>query len=217
MKKIAITPRIEYLDEQWKYFVNESYLTALHHPSLTCMLALDGKDADRFAQECDGLLLPGGYDIAPFYFHQNLEEHATLYQRPVDQIDFLYLNAFVKAKKPILGICRGIQLINIYFHGTLNQHIPVSAHEVNKHEHPIQYKDHTPFQQLLYPEQMVNSFHHQAIERLGEHLAIGATAADGHIEAIYHEQLPIIAVQWHPEKLDDDLIIPYFIDMLLRT
>lgn len=214
MKQLLFSPRIEQLDQAWKYFVNESYLRAFAPYPIRCVMALDMKDIDALAKECDGLVLCGGYDLHSIYFHQSLDSTALLYQRPVDLFDFYLLDAFVKAKKPIIGICRGFQIINIYFHGTLKQNIDQHTHEESAHQHALHIERSSLFSMMYQEHTLVNSYHHQAVDKLGKSLIIQAKAKDGIIEAFTHTTLPIVAVQWHPEKLEDDPLIPYFISLL---
>lgn len=103
-----------------------------------------------------------------------------------------------------------MQIINVYFHGTLCQHFEPSTHE-SEHSHPVTVKENTPFAQLLGQDAIVNSYHHQCVKQPGEHLCPAVAAQDGRIEALIHDTLPIIAVQWHPELMENDLIIPYFL------
>jgi len=213
MKNILLTPRIEYLDHAWKYFVNESYVLALQPYNVQCLTPLNFTRCDLLAQNSDALIICGGYDIASHYFHAPLHEQAKLYDRPQDDYDFRLLDAFVKAKKPILGICRGLQIINVYFGGTLCQHFAVSKHEESEHRHHVVVSQDSFLQQLLPHQATVNSYHHQCAQTCGNHLKIAAVAQDGRIEALQHDTLPIIAVQWHPEKLHNDRIIPYFIHL----
>lgn len=211
MKKMLISPRIEFIDHAWKYFVNETYIKKLSYYPILPLMPLDLSQLASFCDECDGLLLCGGYDIASFYFQQPRHDQAILYQRDVDSFDFTLLHEFVKRNKPVLGICRGMQVINVYFHGTLCQHFDNTTHEEAEHLHRILPEAHTIFEQLVKPKQIVNSYHHQCVDEIGDHLVIGARSFDGRIEALQHETLPIIGVQWHPELLDDDGILPYFI------
>lgn len=215
MKRLLLTPRIEYIDHAWKYFVNESYITALQPYRLLIECPLSFSYTDEIAESCDGLLVTGGYDVAPHYFHQACHKNVHFYERPQDYYDFLLIDAFVKQRKPILGICRGLQLINVYFHGTLCQHFDTASHEEQPHEHRVTPLSDTIFTQLLKQDATINSYHHQCIDHLGEQLHVGVLSSDGRIEAIYHQKLPIIGVQWHPEKLNQDQIIPYFINQLV--
>ena len=107
------------------------------------------------------------------------------------------LDKFVKAKKPVLGICRGEQLINVYFGGSLIQHVAGHAgiyHDVKNVSGSIMYR-------LYGKTTKVYSSHHQAVRRLGKGLKITQKANDGTVEAIEHKTLPIFAVQWHPELM----------------
>lgn len=211
MKKILMTPRIEYIDHAWKYFVNESYLKALQPYCVHCLCPLRMDHASELAKDYDALLLCGGYDIASFYFHEALHEQAQLYKRPVDHFDLTLLDAFVKLKKPVLGICRGMQIINVYFGGSICQHFSQSDHERSPHAHSVTVLENTVFAQLLPKQAVVNSYHHQCVNVLGDSLCAAVAAEDGRIEALTHDTLPIIGVQWHPELMEEDCIIPYFI------
>ncbi|MCI9292178.1 MAG: gamma-glutamyl-gamma-aminobutyrate hydrolase family protein [Erysipelotrichaceae bacterium] len=214
MKQLLFAPRMEYLDHAWKYFINETYLHAFASYPVNCIMALDIKNITSLAKACDGLVLSGGYDLHAAYFHQSLDSSAQLYQRPVDLFDFTLLDAFIKEKKPILGICRGFQVINVYFHGTLKQDIDKSSHEEYNHAHSLLIESSSLFSGLFPQNALVNSYHHQAIDVLGKSLLIQAKTRDGINEAFIHETLPIIGVQWHPEKLADDPLIPYFVSLL---
>lgn len=215
MKRLLLTPRIEFIDNAWKYFVNESYIQALLPYPLLLECPLSFHHCETFAQEYDGLIITGGYDIAAHYFHQPCHEQTHLYDRPLDYYDFLFLDAFVKQRKPILGICRGMQLINVYFHGTLCQHFDISKHEESEHAHHAVPLENTIFSMLLKKNTLINSYHHQCVDILGNGLQTGVVATDQRVEAVYHNELPILGVQWHPEKLDNDQVIPYFISQLV--
>lgn len=159
-------------------------------------------DADDYA----GLLLPGGVDVDPALYGQ--ENRACMgVNRALDDCQLAVLKRFVERGKPVFGICRGHQLINVFFGGTLIQHLPQSARhrrdegvDVDKaHDTRI---DNDSF--LYYPygaRARVNSSHHQAVDRLGRGLRAIQWSDDGVIEGAQHESLPVYSVQWHPERM----------------
>ena len=152
----------------------------------------------------DGLLLPGGGDVAPQRYGQELCGSLGI-DEDLDRLQFSVLNAFVKAGKPILGICRGHQVINVYFGGTLIQHLPTSrTHTAPEGEresfHPAASAPGSFIETLYGASQTVNSSHHQASDRFGDGLHAAQYAADGTVEAAFHDSLPIWSVQWHPER-----------------
>ena len=150
-------------------------------------------------EQCQGLLLPGGVDINPaLYGHENMGSVEINPER--DQIELEAFERFIALGKPIFGICRGCQMINVLLGGTLFQDIP--GHRQS--EGDMLHESHTTDSMLieLYGERFtINSIHHQAIDRLGSGLRPVQWAEDGPIEAVRHESLPIFAVQWHPERL----------------
>lgn len=152
---------------------------------------------------CDALILPGGGDITPGFYGQ--ENHGS---RSIDtELDILQLQAleyFVRNQKPILGICKGMQLINIYFGGTLTQDMPDSIrHQISEGDvmHSSYVHEDCVLSHLYGKEFQINSNHHQAVDKLGKGLRVVQTSKDGVVEGIVHETLPIFAVQWHPERL----------------
>lgn len=180
----------------------------------------------------DGLLIPGGFDVSPEFYHQEMNgSYAEGMDKQLDELQFYYIDQFVKAHKPILGICRGHQLLNVYFNGTLIQHLP----NYEKHSspdfqddqvHEVYSDEDNVFTELYGKRFYVNSSHHQAVDKLGEGLHIALRCPDGTIEAMYHEQLPIIGVQFHPERMcfeksrddtvDGSKIIDYYLTEMIR-
>ena len=151
-------------------------------------------------EECDGLLLPGGADIDPkIYGHENTASVEIDAER--DRIELEAFNLFLNAGKPILGICRGTQLINAAMGGTLHQDIP-NHKQVDGVDtlHPSHTTDETLIK--LYGESfIINSSHHQCVDKLGDGLEAVQWSDDNIVEAIRHKTLPIFGVQWHPERL----------------
>ncbi len=162
--------------------------------------------------EFDALLLPGGGDIDP-----KLLNEPDLGSRNIDTeldiLQFQALDLFVKNKKPILGICKGFQLINLYFGAAFIQDLPTpsihpvtadgkdSYHEVISEPFPPLPALHAHFTPRFPEKLVVNSAHHQGIFQNGKSIFPFQTAPDGITEAFLHEELPIIAFQWHPERM----------------
>ena len=158
------------------------------------------------AENYDGLLIPGGGDINPKrYGKENLGSQWIM--DDLDQLQLDVLDAFVRREKPVLGICRGHQLINVYFGGTRIQDLPTAA----RHAHGIGEPDRahesrcesSSWTAMLYGREFVhNSAHHQAVDCLGEDLVIdGRCPQDGVPEEMHHTKLPVYSVQWHPERM----------------
>lgn len=155
-----------------------NYAAALHEVGCRVCLSTDISQADL----CDGLVLPGGGDIPG----------------KLDGSEYKLIQSFIDTKRPILGVCRGMQALNVWFGGTLYEDIP--HHRVSGCDmvHPTRAEDY--IRMLLGTAPVVNSNHHQAILQLGDGLVETQWAHDGIIEAVRHETLPIWGVQWHPER-----------------
>lgn len=158
---------------------------------------------------CDLLILPGGGDIDPSFFHQSNTASRNV-DFILDNVQFSFLEAFVKMGKPVIGICKGMQLINIYFDGSLTQNLPDASRSLHAYINKDKYHKITPipspncpFPWLLnFPDPLfVNSAHHQAVSKIGQNLYPLHLAPDDVVETICHRTLPIIGVQWHPERL----------------
>ncbi|MDR1979702.1 MAG: gamma-glutamyl-gamma-aminobutyrate hydrolase family protein [Synergistaceae bacterium] len=154
----------------------------------------------------DALLLPGGVDVDPSRFGQEnrgSEEIDAL----LDKAQFAMLDAFVKAGKPVLGICRGLQVINVFFGGDLIQDLP-NANEVHRsldfdgdRVHLSSASSGTFLHKLYGAEFYVNSSHHQALGGMGKGMTAIQRAPDGVVECAAHNALPVVGVQWHPERM----------------
>ena len=154
-------------------------------------------------QDFDGLLLPGGGDIAPLFYHQKNYGSRNICITE-DIIQLLMFHRFYEQKKPILGICKGMQLMNVALGGNLYQSL--QAEDLHAWHNQDRYHKTTllpgSILHSLYGKNIViNSAHHQAIQTLGENLIATQYAFDGTIEGIEHNSLPILGVQWHPERL----------------
>lgn len=194
---MTTTPKIAIVGRE-KFTVNyETILSSLSIPHET---TLNIGSLHHF----DGLLIPGGGDITPAFFG----EKNTASKNIDTELDILQIQAtelFIKQRKPILGICKGMQLINVVFGGTIIQHLPTAAqHQYTTEDqyHPVHNAPGTLAHFLYKDSCMVNSAHHQGIGTLGKDLHIMQAAEDGIAEGIYHYTLPIVGVQWHPERID---------------
>ena len=151
----------------------------------------------------DGLILPGGEDICPSYFNQPVID--TRKSDPdLDRLQLHILYQFLHTHKPILGICKGMQLINIFFGGDLNQHVnSENLHQWNGEDqwHDTIATQNSILNKLYGTYFKVNSAHHQSINAHGLDLKITQLSTDDVPEAIQHDHLPILGVQWHPERM----------------
>ena len=167
---------------------------------------------EELAAVCHGFVFSGGEDIDPKYYgEQTLPACGEIAPRR----DAFELRLFAKVfptGKPILGICRGLQLINVALGGTLWQDLPSQMPSPIPHKQTQGDFEHSHCVELL-PDSIlatvtgktripVNSFHHQAVKTLGRDLAVIAQADDGIVEALHHTCHPfLLALQWHPERL----------------
>jgi gamma-glutamyl-gamma-aminobutyrate hydrolase PuuD len=164
-----------------------------------------------YAKHLDGLLLQGGADVSPQTYAESASSHEWPGDRVRDMYELELLHEFVESGKPVLGVCRGCQLINVAFGGTLYQDIatdvPTANVHVNEHYDQHRHGVHFPDGSTLlnmFPgrrDAIVNSIHHQAVKTLGRDLNIEAvSASDGIIEAVRYRRAPfVMGVQWHPE------------------
>ncbi len=156
---------------------------------------------------CDALVLTGGYDVEPKYFNEETLFDTVKTDPPRDEFEMEAIARFIDAKKPIFGICRGNQIINIFFGGDLYQDLPEQAgfmHFNSRMRHPVFTEEGTVLRALFGETFRVNSTHHQAVRKLGRGLKSMAHSVEGLTEAICHEELPIFATQFHPERLTGD-------------
>ena len=155
----------------------------------------------------DGLILPGGRDINPSRYGETVNG-AEDFCDELDEMQLAMLDAFVQKKKPVFGICRGMQLINVYFGGSLIQNIDtVWRHRAEDPEGPdavhlSEARSGSWLEGFYGREFPHNSAHHQAVKKLGDGLTIDSRCPmDSVVEAIHHENLPVYGVQWHPERM----------------
>lgn len=154
-----------------------------------------GASADALAARCDGLLLAGGGDIHPARYGQACACDFLSIDPVRDAEEQELFHAFYARGKPILGICRGMQAMNVFLGGTLRQHTEGHASCC----HAIRCTDWLAEQ--IGASCAVNSYHHQVIDRIADGLTAAAYAPDGAVEALTHVSAPLLGVQWHPERM----------------
>ncbi len=198
-----------------------------HHPD----------DAARVLEGFDGLVLVGGDDIHPARYGRDDLGLAKGVRESADDSDLAFAAAAMELGMPLFAICRGFQALNVAMGGTLHQdstsddglHRPISdvPDEVMAERHPVEVAPGSHLARAYGIDgepgtRVVNSIHHQAIEELAPGFRPVAWAPDGTIEAIEPEDAaaPVLAVQWHPEKIThegDDVLFRYFVEELVRT
>ncbi|MGY6650817.1 gamma-glutamyl-gamma-aminobutyrate hydrolase family protein [Amycolatopsis sp. TRM77291] len=207
--------------EPAKFLVWETEAALLHRVYVDGIVAAGGIPVllppvsgahDRLISAVDGLVLVGGADVDPARYGQ--EQHATTYTRPNrDAFEFGLLRSALSARKPVLGVCRGLQVLSVALGGTLAQHLPDTLDSADHQPAPgtfgtttVRLAEGSRVASILGAETKVPCYHHQAIDKLGDGLVPVGWAADGTIEAA---ELPgdgfVLGVQWHPEQNPDDI------------
>ncbi|MBL8526001.1 MAG: gamma-glutamyl-gamma-aminobutyrate hydrolase family protein [Betaproteobacteria bacterium] len=177
----------------------------------------DRLNVDHYADHLDGLVLQGGADVAPESYGETPLRPEWSGDRIRDVYELELVRAFMQRKKPVMGICRGMQLINVAFGGTLYQDIAVQTGSDTKHQCRQHYENNfhrvriLPSTALaaLYPqvtEATINTIHHQAVKDVGRDLVIEARSTDDDIVEAIRWQGPsyVVGVQWHPEFMSPD-------------
>lgn len=173
-------------------------------------LPIDADPAGLVAR-LDGLLLTGGWDIDPARYGEVAEPQVQMSAPERDAFELALLDAAHAAATPTAGVCRGLQIINVHAGGTLHQHVPSHTYTDPVDEtHEVAFADGSTLADLYGSSRAVNSLHHQTVAHLGHSFRATGTTAGGDVEAIEHDSLPVLAVQWHPEMLPTRATDPLF-------
>ena len=206
---------LQYLEQSIAHWVMGAGALIVMIPTVergqaTVELALSVQD---YVDALDGLILQGGADIDPEAYGETPTESAQTTDALRDRFELNLLRGFAGAGKPVLGICRGMQLINVAYGGSLHQDLVAGgatgvshvAPEYDEHVHPLRIEPDSWFE-TLYPDStrpIVNSIHHQGVKSLGQGLAVEAWSDDGVAECIRATEAGfVVGVQWHPEFHD---------------
>jgi putative glutamine amidotransferase len=209
--QIAGTPEsLQHLEGDW-YYADYSR-GILEAGGLPVFLPLDA-DPTLFIDRLDGIVLPGGADVGPERFGAKPETDEFPPEPIRDDYELAIYNAAAAAELPVLGICRGLQLINVASGGTLHQHVPEHAAFDRPPAtllHEVSIEPESALAKLYGTSHWTNSLHHQTVDQLGVDLRVTAWTDDDTVEGLEHTRLPVVAVQWHPEMLPTRAHDPVF-------
>lgn len=202
----------------------QNYLDALIRLGAEPVIVDGSCQVERY----DGLLLPGGGDVNPARFGQNNCQSEEI-DDVLDALQLGVLDRFVEAQRPVLGICRGHQVINVYFGGDLIQDLGSEKNARHRRcaggdrVHRTTAVEDSWLAKLYGTEIVTNSAHHQGLGKIGRGLSVIQWSKDGVAEGMVHEMLPVISVQWHPERMcfaheredtvDGSRVLQYFLQL----
>lgn len=222
---IAIASNLDYRDNNEYIDLTRAYSKAVATAGglpLVIPITSDVEDIEHYLSLVSGLLLPGGVDVDPLLFGEEPEPGLGEVKPELDNFHIKITKLALNKSLPILGICRGAQILNVVAGGTIIQHIePVEGilkHKQNSRlfhpTHSVKAERGTLIESILGSSFTVNSFHHQAVGIPGKNLKVSARAKDGVIEAIEMIGYPFaVGVQWHPEEMlmgEDRTMAPLF-------
>lgn len=210
---IGVMPLFD--DDRGEIWMRPSYLDGITDNGgipITLPLRASKEDVIQVCKMCDGFLFTGGQDMDPKFYNENPSEYLGVINHERDRLEAIAFEYAISTEKPIFGICRGMQVINIMLGGTLYQDLPSEYDSKLPHtiappngpaRHDMTAVLDTPLYDLLKVTNFeVNSYHHQAVKKLAPKLETMAISEDGLIEAIYMPERKFLwAVQWHPEHL----------------
>ena len=198
-------------DTQMELYFSDYSRAVIAAGGLPVHLPLDADPAALVAR-LDGVLLPGGTDIDPTRFGEEAHAENLDAEPERDEFELEVFAAALDRGVPVLGICRGMQIINVHQGGTLHQHVPAHSRwdlPVDAETHSVTFRTGSQLHRLYGDRHEVNSLHHQAIADVGRGVEVTASADDGGIEGLEIGD-QVVAVQWHPEMMTSLLSDPLF-------
>lgn len=216
--------------ENQKQYVSDSYIQAIKSVGglpIVLPLVKSKSVIAEYTELCDGFLFCGGGDITPLLFGQELADNSGKTDISLDLYQIRLMKAVLDTDKPVLAICRGMQVLNVACGGTIYQDMNLIDFETINHmqnsisrrdiSHKVIFEPDSLIQKLLGNFAYTNSYHHQAIDRLGKGLTVSGFTGDAVAEAI---EMPshtyVLGVQWHPETMLDCSNMKQLFTALLR-
>jgi len=207
--------------ERAQMLVWDTEFALLHHAyveavtqagGIAVLLPSQDQGAQALVERLDGLVLTGGADVMPERYRQQPQPHTTIVRPGRDEWELRLLDRALAAGLPVLGVCRGAQLLNVALGGTLDQHLPDKLGHTGHCPAPgafgttqVTLTAGSTLAAVLGPQAKVACYHHQALGQVATGLAVTARSQDGAIEAV---ELPghrfVVGVQWHPEQNGED-------------
>ncbi len=182
---------------------------------------------DAIVERVDGIVLSGGADVDPVRYGEGRSPRCGVVETERDAWELALVEAAVAAGLPLLGVCRGIQVLNVAFGGTLIQDLEVRDGVAGGHQrddvargvtvHAVELEPGSLAASLYGTLRQVNSLHHQAADRIGAGLVASGHAPDGTVEALEMPGAPVLGMQWHPEMLLDAQPDPGFLWLVARA
>ncbi len=230
---LAIPATIEQASWRWlagkAHLLAAGYSTHLQHAGATVMMlpvpSVIGEDLDLEAASIvamlDGLVIAGGADVDPKHYGEDPVPESGPFSPERDAWELALVRAAVAAGVPVLGICRGHQLLNVVLGGTIIQHLPPHVNGSGAHqpfpeafgEHTVQTVAGSWLRDAIGEQLDVATFHHQAIDTPGAGLTVTATTTDGTIEGVEDLARGLIGVQWHPEMREHAGVFERFVEL----
>lgn len=196
-----------------RVFVGKTYIEAVEKSGgipIVVPVNTNEENIRKIIEVVDGIIISGGVDVNPVLYNEEPIEELGYIHPDIDEFDLLAIKIAIELKKPIFGICRGAQIINVALGGSLYQDISYAKSYLKHFQeaksyvgtHYIEVVDNSVLYEILGKKILVNSYHHQSIKELGKGLKPIAYSKDGIVEAIQgNDDKFILGVQWHPEMM----------------